>query len=276
MWGRGGSTPGPAAVAPSADLTGTTGCTIPLGASTCNAAIVWTTRGLTGAIVSVETRIGPVGISAATSGTNNARAITAASGTVVTVYDKSTKLAEKTIQGNCAADAVLDDGVCVARRAAPLASAAVLASGTGYVPQVIHVFADGTFQVLKAYVDTGYAIGNCIIRRAVQVASQPLNCGDANGVLHDLSWIKASNRIVAYDGSAGVLPAVTDSVSSDGYWLDVSNTDLGNGWTTAYVGTAASFFTKRDREFLWMSPAGSDGEWLVISKIGHVKALTGV
>ena len=151
----------------------------------------------------------------------------------------------------------------------------MLAGDAGNVPQVIHVFADGTFQVLKAYVDTGYAIGNCIIRRAVQVGSQPLNCGDANGVRHDLSWIKASNRIVAYDGSAGVLPAVTDSVSPDGYWLDVSNTDLGNGWTTAYVGTAASFFTKRDREFLWMSPAGSDGEWLVSSKIGLVKALTG-
>ena len=267
--------PGPAAVAPSTDLTGTTGCTIPLGASTCNATIVWTTQGLTAAIVSVETRIGQVGISAATSGTNNAQAITAASGTVVTVYDKATKLAERTIQGNCAADAVLDDGVCVARRAAPLASAAVLASGTGYVPQVIHVFADGTFQVLKAYVDTGYAIGNCIIRRAVQVASQPLNCGDANGVRHDLSWIKASNRIVAYDGSAGVLPAVTDSVSPDGYWLDVSGPDLVNGWTSAYAGTVAVFFTKSDRRFVWSRLAGSSVDWLVSSNLGNIKALTG-
>ena len=226
-------------------------------------------------IVSVETRIGQVGISAAASGTNNAQAITAASGTVVTVYDKATKLAEKTIQGNCAADAVLDDGVCVARRAAPLASAAVLASGTGYVPQVIHVFADGTFQVLKAYVDTGYAIGNCIIRRAVQVASQPLNCGDANGVRHDLSWIKASNRIVAYDGSAGVLPAVTDSVSPDGYWLDVSDPDVVRRWDRAYAADAGTFFAKEDRRVLWFMPTGTSTERLVSGDLGNIKALTG-
>lgn len=216
-----------------------------------------------------------IGISAATSGSNHTQTITAASGVVVTVYDRTTKLAEQAIQGNCAADAIRDGGVCVGRRAAPLASAAVLASEAGYVPQVIHVSADGRFQKLSPDVDTAFAMGNCVIRRAVQPSGQPLSCGTDDGRRVGLSWIQASNRIVPYDGLSGVLPPITDSASPDGYWLNVSDPDRARGCERAYATAAGQFLATGPRDVLWFVATGTSTERQVSGDLSLIKAITG-
>ena len=221
----------------------------------------------------LTTRSGSLPVNAfAASGTSTTQLIGAGTSTVS--LSGNTLLAEVTIQGICAADAILNGGVCVARRV-PLASAAVLAFDAGDVPQVVHVYANGSHETLAAFGDTGYAIGNCVIRRAVQPLSQPLNCGDAAGVRRELSWIKATNKIVAYDGSSGALPAAAYDPSETSYWLDVSGPDVANGWSRSVVQAAGTHFTKSDRHFVWFKPTGSVAEARVSGDLGTIKALTG-
>ena len=272
--GGGDSTPTPAAVTPSGNLNGTAGCTIALGESSCHPTITWVSQGPNPNVKLSIPATGSLSVNAfAASGTNTAMTIGAATSTV-TLTSNTTVLAEVTIQGNCAADALFNGGVCVARRV-PLASAAVLTSEGGYVPQVIHVYADGSHETLKPLLDIGYLIGNCVIRREVQAVSQPLNCVDSAGLRHNLSWIKTTNKIVAYDGTSGTLPALVYDPSETSYWLDVSSPDLVNGWNRAYAQAAGIFFAKSDRRFLWFLPAGSTSEAVVSGDIGDIKALTG-
>jgi hypothetical protein len=225
--------------------------------------------------VTLSTPTGSVAVNGfAASGTNTTQSIGVAPSTV-TLTSNTIKLAEVTIRGDCAADVIPNGTVCVARRSAPLASVAVLAFGAGYVPQVIHVFADGTFQKLSPYVDTTFAIGNCVIRRAVQPASQPLSCGTDDGRRVELSWIKATNRIVPYDGLSGVLPPVTDSASPDGFWLDVSDPDLVRGWDRSYATAAGLFFATGQRDVLWFVATGTSTERQVSGDLSLIKAITG-
>jgi hypothetical protein len=181
------------AVTPSGNLNGTTGCTTALGESTCNPTITRVSQGPNPNVKLSTPATGSLPVNAfAASGTSTAMTLGAATSTV-TLTSNTTLLAEVTIRGNCAADALFNAGVCVARRV-PLASAAVLAGDAGYVPQVIHVYADGSHETLTPVQDIPYAIGICVSRREVQPASQPLNCGGSAGLRHNLSWIKTTNK----------------------------------------------------------------------------------
>lgn len=260
-------------VTPSGNLNSTTGCTIALGESSCHPTVTWVSQGPNpNVILSTPATGGPVNAFAA-SGTSSAMTIGAATCTV-TLTSNSTLLAEVTIQGNCAADAFFNAGVCVARRV-PLASAAVLVGDAGYVPQVIHVYADGSHETLKPLLDICYLIGTCGIRREVQTVSQPLNCGGADAVRHNLSWIKTTHKIVAYDGTSGALPALVYDPSEMSYWLDVSGADFVNGWTSTYSAADGAFFTKSDRHHVWFKANRTTTGAVVSGDPDTIKALTG-
>jgi hypothetical protein len=159
----------------------------------------------------------------------------------------------------------------IAPKRVPVASATTLAGDAGYIPQVSHLYADGTFETVTPVNKTGLALGVCVIGREVKPVSQPLNCGDAAGVRHNLTWNKQLMQIVAYDGASGTLPAITDSA----FWLDVSDPDLVNGWTRVYVTSSGTVYTKEDRRFLYFQPKGTTQELSMSGDLGNTKALTG-
>jgi len=153
----------------------------------------------------------------------------------------------------------------------PVASATTLAFDAGYMPQVTHLYADGTFLTVNPVNKTGLVLGACIIGREVKPVSQPINCGDVSAARHNLTFNKTAMEIVAYDGSSGVLPAVTDAA----FWLDVSGPDLVNGWDRVYVTLSGSVYAKGDRRFLYFQPKGTTQEVLMSGDLGNIKALTG-
>lgn len=109
----------------------------------------------------------------------------------------------------------------------------------------------------------------------MQPVSQPLNCGGSDGLRHDLSWIKTTNKIVEYDGTSGTLPALAYDPPETSYWLDASLPDFVNRWDSAYAQAAGTFFAKSDRRFIWFLATGSISEFIVSGDLGNIKALTG-
>lgn len=102
--GGGGSSAAPAAVG---SLTGTLGCTIPLGESTCTATLQWASTDAT----APKVILGATTVATTAVGTNTAQLIGAGSNTVV-LLDGSTPLATLNIQGACAAGSQIDGSVC--------------------------------------------------------------------------------------------------------------------------------------------------------------------
>ena len=153
----------------------------------------------------------------------------------------------------------------------PVASATTLAFDAGYIPQAHHLYADGTYETVPPVNKTGLLIGACIIGREVKPVSQPINCSDSTGVRHNLTWNKTAMKIVAYDGSSGVPPVITDS----SFWLDVSGPDVANGWTSSSTVTNGTAYTKSDRHLVYFRETGTTKEVLMSADLGTIKALTG-
>ena len=102
--GGGGSSNAPAAVG---SLTGTLGCTIPLGESTCTATLQWASTDAT----APKVILGATTVATTAAGTNTAQLIVAGSNAVV-LLDGSTPLSTLNIQGVCAAGSQIDGSVC--------------------------------------------------------------------------------------------------------------------------------------------------------------------
>ena len=102
--GGGGSSNAPAAVG---SLTGTLGCTIPLGESTCTATLQWASTDA----IAPKVILGATTVATTAVGTNTTQVIGAGSNTVV-LLDGSTPLATLNIQGACAAGSQIDGSVC--------------------------------------------------------------------------------------------------------------------------------------------------------------------
>ena len=203
------------------------GCTVPDGASSCNASASWTTSNAT------SPRLTSGGATVSTLPSGSATFSISLGTTSVALTNAGAVLASTNVTASCGANSTVVSGVCQATAPAVLRYSDIILANSdqyGWYPVKLVVTSGantGTvaFSAEKAVNATRFQTGawplfNCGFNTTkLATGAVKLSCQDAVSLArHDLVWNPVTNQITEYDGSEGVYP-----VYSDATWIDVQS-----------------------------------------------------
>ena len=217
------TTPTPATV----DKFTASGCTVPDGASACNASASWTTSNAT------SPRLTSGGATVSTLASGSATFSISLGNTAIALTNNGAVLASMNVTAGCGANSTVVSGICQATAPAVLRYSDIILANSGqygWYPVKL-VLTSGatsgavTFSAEKAVNATRFQTGewplfNCGFNTTkLATGAVKLSCQDrASSARQNLVWNPVTNQITEYDGSEGVYP-----VYSDATWIDVQS-----------------------------------------------------